>query len=165
MAGLNLRTDQFEEGPAAIPRDYANHTFGLFGQHTWQPSRLFSLESGLRADYHSDYRWFVLPRLSALLNMSSNWTIRIGGGLGYQAPTIFTEESEGLAYRNILPIAVGQTEAETSVGGNFDINYRAILLGKATIAINNLLFYTRLSHPLILNHDGARFFMKMQAGR
>ena len=164
VAGLNLWTDQFEEGQAPVPRDYANHTFGFFGQHTWQASRLFSLESGLRADYHSDYRWFVLPRLSALLSISSNWTMRIGGGLGYQAPTIFTEESERLAYRNILPIAVGQTEAETSIGGNFDINYRAILFDKATIAVNNLLFYTRLSHPLVLNYDGFRFFYKNASG-
>ena len=164
VAGLNLWTGRFDEGQAAISRDYTNQTFGLFGQHTWQASRNFSLESGLRMDYHSDYRWFLLPRLSALLILSHNWTVRAGGGLGYKAPTIFTEESERLAYRNILPLAIARTKAETSLGANFDINYRAILFGRATIAINNLFFYTRLANPLALNFDGQHFFFENASG-
>jgi iron complex outermembrane receptor protein len=76
--------------------------------------------------------------------------VRLGGGLGYKTPNVFTEDAERIQFRNVLPIDVSQTKAEHSVGGNFDINYKTPLNDKIFFSINTLLFYTQVKSPLIL---------------
>jgi iron complex outermembrane receptor protein len=76
---------------------------------------------------------------------------RLGGGLGYKSPTIFTEDAEKIQFRNVLPINTAATNAEKSSGGNFDINYKTILSSHSTFSINTLVFYTRVNNPLVLS--------------
>lgn len=159
--GANILTDNFEEksfneNPV---RDYNNTTFGIFGQSVWSFAEKASLETGLRVDYNTDYDWFVLPRINLLLEINNHWTARIGGGLGYKLPTIFSEEAEIRTFQNILPITVDGTKAETSLGGNLDINYKTILFEELGFSINNLLFYTQLYDPLILTQNGNDEFL------
>jgi len=150
--GLNIWTDVFEEFPgiSSLIHNYEQITFGAFIQNNTELSPKLTLESGLRTDYALEYGAFVLPRISLLYDISQHWTTRIGGGLGYKLPTIFTEETEALAYRGILPINEEATKAETSIGGNLDLNYKGSIGDKIGVTINNLLFYTRLNDPLIL---------------
>lgn len=152
IAGANLWTDDFREEPYGRPltRDFRNATTGVFLQNTWTFSPHIALESGLRGDYHTDFGFFALPRLSLLIDPNPHWTIRLGGGLGYQAPTIFTEEAERAVFRNFLPIDRNTVDAERSAGANLDVNYRGVLLNEVSLALNTLLFYTRLNRPLIL---------------
>lgn len=154
IAGLNLWTDDFKERNVAATqavRDYQLNTFGAFVQNNWNASEHFIVETGLRTDYQDEYGWFVLPRISALFKITDRLTSRLGGGLGYKSPTIFTEETEEVAFRNVLPIDINDSEAETSVGANWDVNYRAIFFDKISFSINHLFFYTRLDNALVLN--------------
>lgn len=154
--GLNTWTDRFNEraqpGQRTL-RDYDLPVFGAFIQNTWTMGEHFSLESGLRGDYQPDYGAFALPRLALLWKISPSTTSRISGGLGYKLPTIFLQESEEVAFRNVLPINNENTEAERSAGLNWDINYRGHLGEELTFSINHMFFYTRLNSPLILNTD------------
>lgn len=159
--GSNIYTDKFEEERFTNTpvRDYSNTTFGLFGQNVWSFSEKTALETGLRIDYNTDYDWFVLPRINLLLNLDQNWTARIGGGMGYKLPTIFSEEAEFRTFQNILPITIEGTKAETSLGGNLDVNYKTILFEEIGFSINNLLFYTQLYDPLILIQNANNEFL------
>ena len=159
--GTNVYTDKFEEEKFANNpvRDYSNTTFGLFGQNVWSFSEKTALETGLRIDYNTDYDWFVLPRINLLLDINNHWTARIGGGMGYKLPTIFSEEAEFRTFQNILPITVEETKAETSLGGNLDVNYKTILFNELGFSINNLLFYTQLYDPLILIQNANNEFL------
>lgn len=151
VAGANLLTDDFAEDKTSTGnlRDYHYNTIGGFIQNTWSPVSTFTLETGLRGDYIEQYGFELLPRISALFKISPRLTSRIGGGFGYKTPTVFNEESEKIQFQNILPINQAQTRNERSVGGSFDVNYRASI-GEAGIAINQLFFYTRLNKPLVL---------------
>lgn len=152
IAGLNLWTDDFSENqttPTPV-RDYTQTTFGAFVQNTLSLSNKFSLESGVRGDYVIDYGFAFLPRLSLLYKAGPEFSSRIGGGFGYKAPTIFTEESERLQYQNVLPISPDRNELEKSYGANWDLNYRTDL-GEVGFSINHLFFYTYLSNPLFLS--------------
>lgn len=151
--GANLFTDEFdeEELTAAGSRQYQNTTFGGFIQNTWDMSSKWVLETGLRVDNNNNYGSFVLPRVSLLFKPNGQWSSRLGGGLGYKLPTIFTEEAESRAFQNILPIDQDNIEAERSVGANFDVNYKTVIGEKLTFSINQLFFYTRLNDPLILS--------------
>jgi outer membrane receptor for ferrienterochelin and colicins len=92
-----------------------------------------------------------LPRISGLWKISDHLSTRLGGGLGYKAPTVFTEDAERIQFRNVLPIDVKNTQAERSYGANYDINYRtAIFDGTVGFSINQMFFYTRVNHPILL---------------
>ncbi len=152
VAGVNVLTDQFKEmsSTSIILRNYNQITFGAFVQNTWNKSAWLTLETGLRGDYVKDYGFALLPRISALFKITPKLTSRIGGGFGYKAPTIFTEESEKLLYKNVLPVNPTTNNLERSYGGNWDINYRTSF-DKTTFSINQFFFYTYLNHPLSLD--------------
>jgi iron complex outermembrane receptor protein len=153
LAGANLLTDAFREAPRTLfpLRDYSQTTIGGFGQATIHPAKKLFIEAGLRADYVLDYGLSLLPRLSLLYKLNAKISSRIGGGFGYKAPTIFTEESERIQYRNVLPISPDRNELERSYGANWDVNYRTSFAdGELTLSINQLFFYTRINDPLLM---------------
>ncbi|WP_462267353.1 TonB-dependent receptor [Mucilaginibacter sp.] len=153
IAGLNFVTDHFGESRnEAYPlRSYTYNTIGAFVQNELTINPAFSLETGLRVDRHNAYGTFVLPRISALWKISSWVTSRLGGGLGYKAPTVFTEDAERIQFRNVLPVDVQHTRAERSYGANYDVNYRTGLFNDAvSFNINQLFFYTRIANPIRL---------------
>jgi iron complex outermembrane receptor protein len=155
VIGTNLVTDDFaEQAHTSTPvRDYHFNTFGLFVQNAWSLSERFTLETGIRGDYVSEYGFELLPRVSTLWKPTQKLTFRLGGGFGYKTPTVFTEEAERIQMQKILPIGMAANN-ERSIGTNFDINYRTSL-GEAGLSINQLFFYTRLNKPLILRNTGS----------
>ena len=154
--GANLFTDNFNEPSAvdSLSRDYNFTTVGGFVQNTWNASDRISVETGLRTDHNLDYGTFVLPKVSLLYKASRKLSGRIGGGYGYKLPTIFTEDAERLTFRNIQPINQSTTEVETSIGGNFDVNYKTVIAEKVSFSINQLFFYTQLDQPIVLQNNG-----------
>ncbi len=153
VTGLNLLTDKFSQIKTDTSRvvDYNHKTFGMFVQNTWSVTDIFTVEAGFRSDYQNEYGFFALPRVSALLKLNKKLTTRIGGGLGYKIPTVFTEDAERIQFRNVLPIDVSKTVAEKSIGANLDINFNTLVSEKAFSGINTLFFYTRINNPLVLN--------------
>ncbi len=151
--GINLVTDRFEEIKltATPSRNYEQITTGLFIQNNLKVTDKFSMEAGLRSDYVKDYGFAVLPRLSMLFKFTPKLSSRVGGGMGYKTPNIFTEESERLLYKNVLPIDPDENKMERSYGVNADINYRTKFADdKISFSINHLFFYTRIHDPLLL---------------
>jgi iron complex outermembrane receptor protein len=152
VAGLNLWTDTFEEAltSKASSRNYSLNTTGAFIQNLWNTTSWLNIETGLRLDHVFDYGWIILPRVNALFKFADALTSRIGGGFGYKAPTIFTEETERLQYRNVQSINNDENVLERSYGLNADLNYRTTMGDEVGLSINHLFFYTKLDHPLLL---------------
>jgi iron complex outermembrane receptor protein len=48
---------------------------------------------------------------SEIVNKAWRW-------FGLQNPTVFTEDAERIQFRNVLSIAISETEAEKSIGGS-----------------------------------------------
>jgi outer membrane receptor for ferrienterochelin and colicins len=151
VAGVNVLTDQFKENPTSqlTLRNYNQTTFGAFVQNTWNTLDWLTLETGLRSDYVKDYGFALLPRVSALFKIAPKLTSRIGGGFGYKPPTIFTEESERLLYKDVLPISTTTNKLERSYGANWDVNYKTSS-DEITFSINQFFFYTYLKNPLFI---------------
>jgi len=153
VTGVNVYTDQFKESPkdGFVKRDYTQNTIGGFVQNTWQTADWLKVETGIRCDYVIDYGFVFLPRISGLFTITPKLTSRLGGGLGYKTPTIFTEETERRQFRAVLPISPNANKLEKSYGANFDVNYRANF-GDVSFSINQLFFYTRINNPLLLEN-------------
>ncbi len=158
--GTNLWTEYFndtrENQTEALDQSY--QIFGLFAQNVWRIDETLSVETGFRADFHSDYGAMALPRLSVLYEPNSALTFRLGGGMGYKTPTVFTEDAERVQFRNVLPIDSDEADLERSLGFNFDINYKWIPLPGMTMSINTLLFYTKINDPMLLVPNGNGFY-------
>ncbi|HEU4556130.1 MAG TPA: TonB-dependent receptor [Chitinophaga sp.] len=165
VAGVNFYTDQFHEYPKDnfVKRNYSQQTAGAFVQNTWKANDWLHLETGLRGDYVWDYGFAFLPRISALFKISEKLTSRLGGGLGYKTPTIFTEETERLQFRSVLPVNADNNKLERSYGANLDFNYRTLVAGKLSFSINQLFFYTRINHPLLLQTSTGNLYSLVNA--
>ena len=132
-------------------------TAGVFVQNTFNSTKWLSIESGIRSDYVNDYGFTFLPRISALIKYNSKLSTRVGAGLGYKAPTIFTEEAERLQYANVLPVDKDFNKLERSYGFNADINYKTKIAESVDFSINHMFFYTYLQNPLILRPYGTDY--------
>ncbi|HKG06685.1 MAG TPA: TonB-dependent receptor [Pedobacter sp.] len=153
VLGVNFLTDNFKEdqNSATALRSYNYNTIGAFAQNTWNLSEKFSIESGIRGDYPNEYGFFFLPKISGLWKINEHFSTRLGGGLGYKAPTAFTEDAERIQFRNVLPTDVANTKAERSYGANYDVNYRTSFFdGNVGFSINHMFFYTRINNPILL---------------
>ena len=125
IVGANLYTSNFDENDnAPLQRDQKDVTFGHLQIISIDISDNWILETGLRADYNTDFGFFPLPRISLLYKNDSGFSSRIGGGLGYKIPDIFTEEAEYINFENVLAIDKSTVDAERSYGVNFDVNYQ-----------------------------------------
>ena len=163
--GFNAVYDQFRETPninTPVPRDETRTTFGGYAQDSFTITDKFSVEAGLRLDHLRDYGTFALPRVSALYRFTPNLSSRLSFGLGYKAPSIFTEEAETLLFRNVLP--VGNTlKAERSRGGTLDVNYRNTIGEKFSYSVNQMFFYTEIEDPLVLSESPTGIFHFLNA--
>lgn len=168
VMGANLITEVFreKEQPAFPLRNYSLTTSGLFIQNTAQIGPRWAVESGLRGDFVIGYGLVGLPRLSVLYKAPRHFSSRLGGGLGYKPPTIFTEESERVQYRNVYPIASPYHQPERSYGAGWDLNYRTRLWKeRVSLSINHLFFYTRIRDPLqLVPIAGGEYFFQHTTG-
>jgi iron complex outermembrane receptor protein len=165
ISGINFLTDKFtqDKHDTIIPVNYNQNTIGAFIQNTWNASKVVTLETGLRGDYQNDYGFFLLPRFSVLFKINNHFTSRIGGGLGYKIPNVFTEDAEKIQFKNVLPIDIKNRNAEKSYGGNFDVNYHATLFNnEISFSINQLFFYTRINNPLVLTQVVNGYYSYLQ---
>jgi len=151
VVGASVVHDRFREKTPgiAVPRDETRTYGGIFVQDTVDLTHKLSLEAGFRLDKAKDYGIFPLPRVSVLYKFTDRFTTRIGYGLGYKTPTMFTEDAETLLFRNVAPIGTN-LKAERSQGGTFDLNYRGTVGEKFTYSLNQMFFYTTITDPIVL---------------
>ncbi|WP_298765317.1 TonB-dependent receptor [uncultured Polaribacter sp.] len=152
IIGANLYTSNFDENDnLPLQRDQKDVTFGAFANNIYDLSDNWILETGLRADYNTDFGFFPLPRISLLYKNDNGFSSRIGGGLGYKIPDIFTEEAEYINFENVLGIDKSTTNAERSYGVNFDFNYQTRLSDEIGFSINQLFYVTAIKDGMLLN--------------
>jgi outer membrane receptor for ferrienterochelin and colicins len=169
VAGMNFLTDRFNEDRRtdSLVRDFRFVTTGLFVQDDWTLGPRWVLETGVRDDYQNRYGNFLLPRVSVLYKLSEEWSLRTGGGLGYESPTIFEAQTEETAYKHVLPIGSG-VRAERSAGVSADVIYAGTIGEDMRVVLDQAFFYTRVARPLVLDSvsaNGSRYAYFLNAGQ
>ncbi len=150
VTGLNFNGENLRKGlpDSTLISNYHFFTLGLFAQDDWHIHPKFTIESGLRSDFHNEYGSFILPRISLLYKINPEWTMRMGGGMGYLIPTVFETDVDERDYPKLQPLDK-KIEAERSTGINWDINYKK-RIGQVELAINQSFYITQINHPLVL---------------
>ncbi|MBD0331797.1 MAG: TonB-dependent receptor, partial [Chitinophagaceae bacterium] len=162
VLGINFNGEQFkkEQPDSTQLQNFSHTTLGLFAQDDWRLHEKVTLQTGLRTDFNSDYGMFVLPRTSLLYHISSTFTTRLGGGLGYKIPTVFDSEIDERDYMKLLPLQ--NVKAERSYGGNWDINFHK-RINKTDITINQAFYVTNIKDPLIINYNNGYYSLSNAA--
>ncbi|PCE66382.1 TonB-dependent receptor [Sediminicola luteus] len=159
ITGANLYTSSFVENEdSPMQRNQRDITLGAFANTIFDLSEHWILETGLRADYNTDFGFFPLPRVSLLYKTNGGFSSRIGGGLGYKIPDMFTEEAEYINFENVLAIDKSATDAERSYGINFDVNYQTRITDEVGFSMNQLFYVTAIHDALLLNSVDNGFF-------
>nr|WP_299214307.1 TonB-dependent receptor [uncultured Allomuricauda sp.] len=165
VLGANLYSTVFNERGNPLERDQKDVTVGLFANNIYDVTEQWILETGLRTDYAIDWGFFALPRISLLYKSNNNFSSRLGGGLGYKVPDIFTEEAEFINFRNVLQIDKDALKAERSYGLNLDFNYQTRLTDEVGFSVNQLFYLTAIRNGLLLNSvDGDLFQFENASG-
>jgi outer membrane receptor for ferrienterochelin and colicins len=151
VVGGNMMSESFikNKSDSVLFHNYYYTTAGIFIQDDWQLAEKFSVQGGLRLDYHTKYDVFILPRLSLFYKAASNWSVRLAGGSGYKIPSLF-DLANPSNYLMDIPLNV---VAEKSYGINSDINYHTLLFGKVGIQVNQALYYTHIDNPTLMTYD------------
>ena len=154
--GANVYSNDFKEEDTFLPRNQNDLTAGIFVNNITDLSEKLILESGFRLDNAKDWGVFPLPRISLLWKANDQISSRLGGGLGYKIPDLFTEEAAAINYEGIVSIDKNTLNAERSYGLNWDINYRTVIKDEITFSINQLFYLTSIDNALLLSsrNDG-----------
>lgn len=149
VTGLNNTGEIYRRahGDSTLLGNYTYNTMGAFAQDGYHFSDKVMAEAGLRADYHSVFGWYVLPRLAFVYKPVESLSLRLSGGTGYKSPAIFSAQTQTIGYRNLLPLAAG-LQSERSEGINFDGNYHTTL-GQVDVTLNQALYYTHIKNPIL----------------
>jgi len=141
-AGAALQADLYRSQD--VPRfDYTYIVPAVFVQDDYVFGPRLTLSGSGRFDFHSDFATCFNPRVSALLRVSKNVTARLSGGTGVFAPTPFTEETEAVGLRNVLPM-IG-VEAEKAWSASADIGWSL-----SNIELNGTIFRSIVRDPIAL---------------
>jgi outer membrane receptor for ferrienterochelin and colicins len=146
VTGAALERDRY------VPRDVARfaHTFtipGLFVQDDVELARWWTISGSARADHHSEYGWFVSPRVSSLVR-GGGWTARASAGTGFFGSTALTEETEAAGLTRLqIPAPL---EAERGRSYSVDVTRE---LGP--VSATATVFRSRVRHPLHVERASA----------
>ena len=144
-------------------RDQYNSTYGAYINHLWDIHKKFSTELGFRADYSeagskvskSSGEFFALPRLSMLYKINRSFSIRMGGGMGYRMPSVFSEEAEPYGYHGVNAIDFANVKAEKSYGANIDVKYQSTFgTDNVLLTFNQMFYYNLIDNPILLGTEG-----------
>ena len=117
VAGAALQQDRYD--PRDVPRfEYAFTSPAVFVQDEMTLGMRASLAASARVDVHSEYRVLASPRVSLLLRPASQWTARLSAGLGWFAPTPFTEETDETGLSRLAPLTGLVAEQARTVSGD-----------------------------------------------
>lgn len=153
VTGANISGDNFDkklpDSSGIVAYNY--HIVGLFIQHDWKATDKLTTQTGLRFDYHDAYKPVLLPRISLLYKFNTAFSSRLGGGLGYKAPSVFNNDVDERDLRNttLAPSIL----LEKSWGINWDINYKQ-QIDEWNIAVNQMFYITQINRPAIITTSG-----------
>jgi outer membrane receptor for ferrienterochelin and colicins len=118
---------------AAVQADAYHNKLNASFDHDWVTPGLFvtgereigpaTVSASVRGDLHAEEGLELTERLAILLRPAAEWTVRLGGGTGFAAPTTMTEEVEAIGLRAIQP---GNLRGERSLGVMIDVNGRVL---------------------------------------
>ena len=121
VGGVAVEQDTYD--PTDVPRfAFRFTTPGIFVQDDIDIRPWLAVSMSGRLDHHSEYGWFLSPRVSALFR-AGEWSTRMSAGSGFFGPSSLTEETEAAG---LTRLAVdGPLRAERGRSASIDLTRSA----------------------------------------
>ena len=113
-SGVSYQLDRIQESVSDSEFNRNESVPGAFFEYTFLPDDQFSLVSGLRVDWHSDFGVFVTPRLNLKWVPFDGTVLRLAAGKGQRTPSLFAENIGSFASSRIFNIR--QNDVDTPYG-------------------------------------------------
>ena len=140
VAGLVLNADGFRA--LDVPGfDRTTTTPGAFLQHERPLSSWLRGSASLRVDHSILTGTILSPRISGLMRLSSDWSVRVSGGTGFAAPTPLLEETEVTGLHAVAPL--GNLAAERARSASVDVTGHV-----GAFEVDGTLFGSVIDHAL-----------------
>jgi outer membrane receptor for ferrienterochelin and colicins len=127
--------------------DYRYSVPAVFGQDDITLNRHVTVSASARLDAHNQYGTFVSPRISTLIKPGGPWTMRVSAGRGYFAPSPFTEDTEAVGLRPVMPLGELSAERADSVSG--DLTWT-----RQPLEVTGTVFFSRVRDALMTVETG-----------
>jgi len=153
--GIQYKRDKIKDIATGYNRivEETYDEMGFFLQDDFKISKTFTLLTGVRINKHTALeRMIVTPRLSFLLNVSRDLTVRTSFATGFRAPQVFDEDlhitqvgGEGMMITNSPDL---KEERSFNVSTGFDYGKQ---IGRNLIQFSLEGFFTQLTDTFILH--------------
>lgn len=171
--GLSFMADTYHDHLDSLLIAREEIVPGAFFELTYDDENHWTIVPGIRADYNSEYDWFVNPRLHIRYKISENSSIRASAGSGHHTPHVLAENTFLPASSKQIVIAERlKAEHAWNTGLNYSLCflvngreakfsvdfYRTEFLNQAVVDL-----YTETRTAYIYNLDGKSYSNSLQA--
>ncbi|MDR2801927.1 MAG: TonB-dependent receptor [Prevotellaceae bacterium] len=164
-AGVSFRWDDYQElledawltndrqqRSNAINLDRREITGGLFGEYTFAYKDKLTLVAGMRADYHSLYRWLFTPRATLKYQFSDRLILRASAGRGFRTANVVADNIGILATGRKIQIAEDlKLEEAWTLGGSLSWYLPWGYDGNASISVD--YFRTNFTNQVLVDAE------------
>ena len=124
---------------------------GAFFQYTYNNFGGLTAIAGIRADHHSEFGFFMTPRMHVRYEIDSATTIRASAGMGYRSARIIAENNHLLATSRRLVIQQ-QPRMERAI--NYGVNLsRCFIIDGRKMTLSGEFYRTSFSDQVIIDMD------------
>jgi outer membrane receptor protein involved in Fe transport len=150
--GLSYLGDDTREQFDGIGYHLPQHIPGAFAEYIFQPNDDFTLQAGLRGDWHSRYGSQVSPRLHLRYRLfDDRSTLRLSAGRGWRVPALLAENTASMASNRAFALTETiRPEASWNLGAGW---VQLLPLGSRTLRWTTDYYYTWFTNQLIVDRD------------
>ena len=109
--GISFTYDDYSEHLSSLDYDRTDRTIGGFFEYDFDNEEVFSINAGIRADYHNHWDLFVSPRVHIRYQPWTKTTLRTSAGRGKRTANIFAENQKIFATNRAINITSTQGSA------------------------------------------------------
>ena len=156
--GASFQGDIFDENVNNVSFLRNEYVPGAFFEYTFTKDEIFSLVAGLRGDFHSDYGFFITPRLHARFAPSERTVIRFSAGKGQRTASIFAENIGIFASARNFILHPENTEnaygLAPEIAYNLGLNLtQTVYLGAKELILNLDFYRTNFENKIVVDYD------------
>ena len=127
--------------------DYTALVPGLFVEDDYRAADWLAIAASARVDRHNVHGFFASPRVSALADLGSGWSLRASAGSGFAIPTPFTDWTEAAGFSStVLP---ARLSPERATSASLDATWQ-----RGTLEVSASVFRAAVRQPIVARADG-----------
>ncbi len=109
--GISFTYDDYSEHLTNLDFDRTDQSVGGFFEYDFDNEEAFSINAGIRTDYHNHWGFFVSPRVHIRYQPWVKTTLRASAGRGKRTANIFAENQKIFATNRAINITTNQGSA------------------------------------------------------